>query len=67
MLEKSIKLEMILDMPYYDYAFSALDVEINHDKDMEAVQKNLPILLMIVNVLILNLHLDWEQTQINSL
>ena len=40
MLEKSDKLEMILDMPYYDYAFSALAVEINVDEDMESVKKS---------------------------
>ena len=67
MWEKSDKLEMILDMPYYDYAFSALAVEINVDEDMEAVRKKLSILQMIINVLILKLHLGWEQTQINSL
>ena len=44
MLYKSDKLEMILDLPYYDYAFSDLGVGINHDKDMEAVRKKLPIL-----------------------
>ena len=39
MLEKSIKLEMILDMPYYDYDFSTLGVEINVDNDDEALKK----------------------------
>ena len=67
MLEKSDKLEMILDRPYYHYAFSALAVEINVDNNDNVVKKKLSILHMIVNVLILNLHLGWEQTQINSL
>ena len=39
MLEKSGKLEMILDLTYYDEDFSALVVEINIDKDEEALNK----------------------------
>ena len=42
MLDKSGKLEMILDLTYYDDAFSALVVEINIDKDEGALNKNAP-------------------------
>ena len=58
-LEKDSKLEMILNLPYCDDTFSAIVAEINVDEDKEALKKFL-ILQMIVILLILKLHLDWE-------
>ena len=58
---------MILDLTYYDDAFDALVAEINDDYYEEGLNKKTPILQMIVNVLVLKLHLSWEQMQINSL
>ena len=41
-LEKSVELEMILDLPYYDDAFAALVSERNVDKDEKALNKKSP-------------------------
>ena len=42
MLEKSGKLEVILDLPYYDDYFAALVAEINADKYEETLNKTAP-------------------------
>ena len=42
MLDKSDKLEMILDLTDYDDAFAALVAEINVDKDEDALNRKAP-------------------------
>ena len=66
-LEKSVELEMILDLPYYDDAFAALVSERNVDKDEKALNKKSPDITDDHKCVNLKIHLGWEQTQINSL
>ena len=67
MLNKSGKLEVILDLPYCDDAFLILLQKEKLTTMRRPWTKKLPIFQMIVNVLILKLRMGWEQMKINSL